>query len=360
MTVDEFLNHPIVGRGPYREIDLIIKQWDEESKSQNQGDLAGTSSMLAALGLDAAQGDGLLNQLSPDLLHSMNNLMGDKAETYDQARQLIAKKIANGDAAFSGFVNKIKGQLGEDHFALENSDYVLAVSKSQEGVDAVRGLGTDFVEAVQVKMYQNANDVIRHMHIVQEKVNAGLTIEGSAIDKLSFAVPHNIVESVREKAALHADIAGIDIISIGTTSTAVADIVKEAGDHVAHPFLHVASDSLSTIGFMLALDALTNTYLYAKGKRTFSDVTKDFALKAPIGALAIGASKTTATVLSLTGISQAPIVVPIVSALIIRKILTSWYENRSSYFDRLKSDIRSLALLCDSIELMSANRLQLC
>ncbi|MEI6117226.1 MAG: hypothetical protein WCP99_22010, partial [Burkholderiales bacterium] len=110
MKIDEFVNHPVYGREPIREIDDVVKKWNEELTGVNNGDGVGTATMLAALGIDAAVGDGLLNQVSPDLLNSMKNLMGEKADTYDEARQLIAKQIANGDHSFAGFVSKIKGQ----------------------------------------------------------------------------------------------------------------------------------------------------------------------------------------------------------------------------------------------------------
>lgn len=350
MNIDSFMTHPIYGRLSNRKIEDVIKKWNEDLTGVNDGDITGTATMVAALGLDAAVGDGLLNQVSPDLLNSMTNLMGEKSDTYEEARQLIAQKIANGDKSFAGFVNKIKGQLGEDQFVAENSDYVLAISKSQEGVDAIRGLGTDFVEAVQVKMYKNANDVIHHMQVVQQKINNGLTVQGETIDKLSFAVPYDIAEEVRLKAAMHADLLTIDIIPVGVTSKALAEVVVQDGYNISHPLIHIAGDAFSTIGLMVALDALTNTYLCVKGKKTFAAVARDISLKTPIGALAIGTSKTTAVFLSLAGWSQSPIVLPIISAIIVRKLTLSWYENRSDFSVRVNSDCQLLALLCDALK----------
>ena len=349
MNIDDFVNHSSYGRGPIRVIDDVINKWNEELTGVNDGDGVGTATMLAALGLDAAVGDGLLNQVSPDLLHSMTNLMGEKADTYEEARQLIAKQIANGDHSFAGFVSKIKGQLGEDQFVKENAEYVLAISKSQEGVDAMRGLGSGFVEAVQVKMYQNANQVIQHMRVVQQKVSDGLTVQGESIDKLSFAVPYDIADKVRSDAAQYADLSAIEIIPVGVTSKAVAEVVKQAGDNISHPYLHIAGDAFSTIGLMVALDALTNTYLCVKGKKTLADVARDITVKTPIGALAIGTSKTTAVFLSLAGWSQSPIVLPIISAFIVRKLTLSWYEHRSSFSVRVNNDCQLLTLLCDAL-----------
>lgn len=291
MNVDEFMSHPIYGRSPAHQIDDVISKWNKNLSAGTSSDVAGMTTMLAALGIDAANGDGLLDQISPELLSSMKNLMGEKADTYEEARRLISEKIANGDLSFAGFVNKIKGQLGEDQFIAENSDYVLAISKSQEGIDAIRGRGSDFVEAVQVKMYKNANDVIHHMHIVQQKISDGLTVEGETIDKLSFAVPYDIAEEVRSKAAHHIDLSSIDIIPVSVTSNSLADAVVGAGENLTHPFIHIVEGSLSTIGFMVALDALTNTYLCFKGKKTFAEVSRDITVKTPIGAMAIGTSK---------------------------------------------------------------------
>ena len=350
MTADEFLADPIYGRRPIRQINTVISDWVKDLKGSARSDGLGMATMLAALGIDALTGDGLLDQISPDLLSSMKNLMGEKADTYEEARRLIADKIANGDPSFAGFVSKIKGQLGEDQFIAENADYVLAISKSQEGVDAIRGLGSGFVEAVQVKMYADANAVIQHMKIVQQKVSEGLTVQGEAIDKLSFAVPVDIADEVRAKAATHAELLGIDIIPVGVTSKALADDLIDAGGNVMHPFLNIAGDAFSTIGLMVALDALTNTYLCIKGKKTFKEVAQDVAVKTPIGAVAIGVSKTAAVLLSVTGLSQSAIVLPIISAMIVRCLTVNWYENRSGFSNRINSDYQVLAKLCDALE----------
>ena len=223
----------------------------------------------------------------------------------------------------------------------------MAVSKSQEGIDATRGLGSDFVEAVQVKMYQNANDVIHHMRIVQQKVNGGLTVQGETIDKLSFAVPYDIAEEVRSKAA-HAGLSAIDVIPVGVTSKTLAEVVREAGGKVADPLSHLAGDAFSTIGLMAAIDTLANTYMCVRGKKTFAEVARDMSIKTPIGALAIGTSKTSAVFLSMAGWSQSPIILPIISAVIVRRLTLSWYENRIDFTKRMTSDNQLLSQLCDA------------
>lgn len=220
--------------------------------------------MLAVLGVDAAIGDGLLNELSPELQQAMEHLMGEKADTYDDARKLIENSLAKGNASFDGFVSKIKGQIGEDRFVQEHRDYVLATSKSQEAVDALKHLSDGSLAATQVKMYSDADSVIRHMLSVHEKVEHGLTVEGDLVSKLNFAVPEDIASEVREKMLKHRELANIQVLPIHSSANEVADVVREAGDNVGHPIEHLADDVLESVAFMAALDALTNAYLVAK------------------------------------------------------------------------------------------------
>lgn len=349
MTADEFLSDHEYGRKPIRDIADVISEWDQGRGGKSCDDATGMATMLVVLGIDAMAGDGVLNEISPELVKSMSHLMGEKADTYEEARQLITDKLAHGDEAFTGFVIKIKGQIGEDRFIHEYPDYVLAMSKSQEAVDAVKPLGDGLVDAVQVKMYANPNAVVEHMLLVQSKVDHGLLVQGDLVGKLNFAVPEKIADDVRRIAAKHSELSNIDILPVKSTAEDVADIVRGAGDNIAHPLQHFGSEIMASVAFMVALDALTNAYLLAKNKKSIGAVVQETALKTPIGAAALTASKGTAMFLAKTGAAANPIVIPILTAIATRKLAQNWYDQRFKFAGRLKAEIEWISLLSTAL-----------
>lgn len=345
MTADEFLNHQVFGRQPTRNIAEVIQQWDQERGGKSCDNLTGMATMLAVLGIDAAMGDGLLNEVSPDLLAAMSHLMGEKANTYDEARMLITDQLQHNDKAFAGFVNKIKGQIGEDRFVQEYPEYVLALSKSQEGIDAFHNIGNGLIDAVQVKMYADPNAVVHHMLAVHQKVENGLLVQGDLVGKLNFAVPADIAEAVRSKAALYPELANIDIIPVKITADEVANVVRDAGHSIANPLAHLGDEIIASVATMAAIDVLTNAYLVAKGKKSIGDVVQEAALKTPIGAVAITASKSTAMILAKTGAATNPIAIPILVAIATRKLAQHWYDQRSRFSNHLQNESEWLSLL---------------
>ena len=349
MTADEFLSHPDYGRKPIRNIADVVKQWEYERGGQSCDDATGMATMLAVLGVDAVVGDGILNEISPELVTSMSHLMGEKADTYDEARRLITNKLAHGDAAFNGFVSKIKGQIGEDRFIHEYPHYALAMSKSQEAVDAIRPLGDGLVDAVQVKMYANPDAVVKHMLAVQSKVDHGLLVQGDLVGQLNFAVPANIADEVRRKAALHPELSSIHILPVKSTAEDVADVVRDAGVNIGHPWHHLGNEVISSVAFMVALDALTNAYLVAKGKKSIGAVIQETALKTSIGTVAIAASKGAAMVLAKTGAATNPIVIPILTAVATRKLAQNWYDQRFKFAAHLKTEAEWISLLSTAL-----------
>ena len=347
MTVDEFASHPILGRNP-RLIAEVISEWELDGKLVKD-DPNGMATMLAILGVDAAIGDGLLNQISPELQEAMQSLMGDKADTYDEARQLIEQSLGRGNASFDGFVSKIKGQIGEDRFVAEYPEYVLAISKNQEGVDALHYAADDLI-ATQIKMYANPDAVIHHMLTVRQKVANGLIVEGNHVAQLNFAVPENIAESVRIKMLAHPELANISVLPVKSTSDELANVVRDAGDNVKDPLGNLVGDVLESVSYMAALDALTNAYLVAKGRKSIADVFEEAAIKTPIGGVAITTSKAVALALTKTGVGTNPIVLPILVAIVTRKMADNWYENRFQHAKRLRNDADWLLLLSTAVQ----------
>lgn len=347
MTADEFIANPVLGSAP-RPIDEVIAQWDTEGKGIRD-DATGMATMLTVLGLDAAMGDGLLNQIPPELQGAMEHLMEAKADTYEEARHLIEESLGKGNSSFSGFVNKVKGQIGEDRFVAEYPDYTLATSHSQEAIDAIKRLADGSIEATQVKMYSNADAVIHHMQIVQQKVANGLLVEGDHISKLNFAVPENIAEEVRSKMSNYPQLANIEILPIHSTAAEVGNVVREAADHIDNAVNHLANDVLESIAFMAALDALTNAYLFAKGRKSVADIVQEAAIKTPIGAMAITTSKSVALALSKAGLATNPIVIPLLTAVATRQLARRWYASRSDFSRKLRENSDWSALLATAI-----------
>lgn len=347
MTADEFISDPIFGRTP-QGIDGIVSKWEKEGRGV-QDDATGMATMLAVLGLDAAIGDGLLNQVPPELQAAMEHLMDERADTYDEARKLIENSLDNGDASFVGFVNKIKGQIGEDRFVAQYPEYALATSHSQEAIDAIKHLSDGTIEATQVKMYASADAVLEHMRIVQQKVVNGLLVEGDHISKLNFAVPNDIANEVRTKMAAYPELANIDVLPVHSTAKDVADVVREAGANIENPFGHIAGDVIESVAFMAALDALTNAYLVAKGKKSITDVVQEAAIKTPIGALAIATSKGVALALTKAGLASNPIVIPLLTAVATRQLSRQWYENRCHFAKRMHENGEWSSLLATAI-----------
>ena len=347
MTADEFVSDPVLGRSP-SPIDEILEQWNKQGKCFRD-DATGMVTMLAVLGLDAAIGDGLLNQIPPELQAAMEHLMDTKADTYDEARHLIEHSLAKGDASFAGFVNKIKGQIGEDRFVAQYPEYALATSHTQEAIDAIKHLPDGTIEATQVKMYASAHAVVDHMRIVREKVANDLMVEGEHISKLNFAVPDNIANQVRSEMARYPELENIDVVPINSTAADVGNVVLEAGDHIDNPVGYLASDVIESVACMAALDALTNVYLVAKGRKSVADVVQEAAIKTPIGALAIFTSKGMALALTKAGLAASPIVIPLLAAVATRQLSRRWYENRCEFSKYMRDEGEWSSLLATAI-----------
>lgn len=347
MTADDFIANPVLGRSP-RPIEQIVAKWELQARGPRD-DSTGMMTMLSVLGIDAAIGDGLLNEVPPDVQAAMEHLMGEKADTYDEARELIRHSLAKGNVSFEGFVRKIQGQIGEDRFVQEYPDYALATSKSQEAVDALRHLPDSTLAATQVKAYADADAVIRHMLQVQAKVDHGFVVEGDFVSQLNFSVPADIADDVRKKMLSHPELANIHLLPIHVSAFQAAQEVRLAGENITNPIEHLGGDVLESVALMAALDTLTNAFLLAKGKKTIADVVQEAALKTPIGAVAIATSKSVALGLSTSGLAANPIVIPLLVAVTTRRLARSWYEKRFDYARRLRDDGEWATLLATAL-----------
>jgi hypothetical protein len=214
MNIQEFCDQ--FGERP-RSICSVLRDWQIEELDKlfetlcNEHAEAIGSTVLVG---DTLHGDGLLDQIPPEVRDAFVNLMGTKADTYQEMRQILIAKIKDGSGGFlsfddprvRGFISKLKGQIGENLFQRHvGAAAELAHSGSQEGWDvAVRQIdgGHDYV---QVKLYSSPQKVIAHMLKVQQKIMDGKLqgVDGETVKHVFFAVPADITEQVQNLADKH-------------------------------------------------------------------------------------------------------------------------------------------------------------
>ena len=143
MTIDDFCAR--FGENT-RNITNVIRQWQFEEVDSLLRKLGRQHDPLIGAAVimdDALRGDGMLDQI-PQLHDAFANLMGEKANSYQEMRQVLPDAIENEDGGFfalndrhvAGFVNKIKGQIGENVFKNQVGDAAeFARSGSQEAWD---------------------------------------------------------------------------------------------------------------------------------------------------------------------------------------------------------------------------------
>ncbi len=305
-------------------------------------DREGMAALLTTLGFDAATGDGLLDQIPPNMLAATADLMGDRADTYAEVREMLLDKWGQGGAHFDGWVNFVKGRIGEQTFIDQYGDgFKLALSKNQEAIDAWRVLSDGAAEAVQIKMYSNPDAVIDHMLKVQQKVADGLPIEGHSISKLDFAVPRDIADAVKEKMAAYPQLHGVEVLPVETTAADLAGIVREAGEAAADPLANALDTMFVGTGLSLAIEAAINAVQVARGKKTSTAAANDMLVSVPVTATAVGAAKVSAALLVKLGAASNPVVLPIVTAVVVRKVGKSWFDVRKA----LRAQMRAQSLI---------------
>lgn len=269
-AIEEFCSSHDTGK---QNADNIFRQWVHEKEVDSFLTTPVTGGVLVG---DLLCGDGLEDQVSPELLEACSDLMKEKADSFDEVRQILLEKLENGDASVRGWISKIQGQIGENEFINHvGSNAHLAESGSQEGWDVAIEHSDKATQWVQVKTYSDANGVMEHIHKVQEKVDAGLIKDGDQIvDKIDFAVPENIVDEVREKVQA----AGIDIevLTIPMTTNEARAVVSEAVDNVGPEALsHFFGELLGGTLTAAALHGAVNGFLVYKGAKDRSQFMDD-------------------------------------------------------------------------------------
>lgn len=332
----------------------VSRQWVLEKDVSDFLHLNVTGGVILA---DALTGDGMRDQVSPELLSGFHALMGDKADTMDKVRSILVENLMRGDAATLGLINKIKGQIGENVFAetAMKSGFIarLADLGNQEAWDVAVTSKDGITEYVQVKTMSSADQVIDYMKEVAGKVAAGQITDGdTVVQKISFAVPDTIYADVVEKAsALGLD---IKIMSFNLSAQDAAHIVRDGFDNVAYigigNFLNQLAGGTLTA---LAVHTLVQMYLLNKGACEAEKMLNRVVSETSYSAGGIGAALSMEAIISkgfgvATG-SLPAIAVVMATGLTARGILRRIVA-RHSYADFLRQENDNLRhLLCSTV-----------
>ena len=291
-TISEFYDR--YSDGPTQSFRTICARWDIE---EELGNLLQTAVGAGVLLGDLLVGDGLNDQISPELLDGFAELMGQKADSYDEIRNILLDKLQDGNSAVFGLINKIKGQIGENQFMQEalatGLNVRLAELGNQEAWDVAIDNADGTTRYIQVKMYSDAGGAVRQMQDVSQKLDDGVVISdgGRVVDAIDFAVPANIEEEVRARAAE----LGLDanVISISMTAAEAGDVVQTGFDNVGPEALtNLFRELFGASVAVAALHGLVNAFLIYKGAKAANRFLADTVQQTAVstGAIAAGMS----------------------------------------------------------------------
>ena len=289
-----------------RSINDIMRQWQIEELDGLLKTLAAQHDQIIGSAVvvgDALYGGTLLDQIPPEVQKAFANLMHEKANSYWEMRHILLEHCRASDGGFLsfndnhilGFISKLKGQIGENLFQQHiGHAAMLAESGSQEAWDIAVKQSDGLHHYVQVKLYSNPHNVIRHMLKVHERVLQGdlAGVNHETVHHVYFAVPEGIKAEVHRLAATHE---GLSEMLYDKTIPISAD---HAGRLVAEGMSNVGPDELSHFfhellgGAIVAgtLHSVVNGFLWYKGSKEFS---------------AAFASATASTAISTSGIGLA-------------------------------------------------------
>ncbi len=356
MNADDFcMDFERSGKEP-RAIAEVVAQWEADRRSHVAEDYRGLELFIAELLADASIGDGLLDQISRELLAAFAARRGSSLDSYDEVRPYLVTELAAGHKAVEGVTNQIKGQIGEIEFARHAAGHAeLASSTNQEAWDvAVKHL-FGATEYVQVKMYQSADKAVHAMLEVQKKVVEGKISDGDGqvVHHINFAVNHDIVKEVREKAAHHPELTGMKIYDIPVSNDHVTGIVSDGfnnvgPDEVAHLFSEWFGGTLSAA----CLHAMANAFLVYKGSKTTSAGMEGTLVSTAISAPGVAAAQGTAwwaASSKLAILSGHPVIAAIASGMATRLVVRKWYDSRANTSSVLAQESKHLEHLTMSL-----------
>ncbi len=306
ITIAEFYDR--YSDGPPQSFRTLCDTWDKEEELEN---LLHTAVGAGVVLGDLLVGDGLNDQVSPELLYGFAKLMGQKADSYHEVRNILLDRLQDGDSAVFGLINKIKGQVGENQFMqgahAAGLNARLAELGNQEAWDVAIDQADGTTQYIQVKMYSDAGGVVRHMHDVNQKLaEGGLITDGDrVVEAIDFAVPANIAEEVTARGAE----LGLDanVIPINITAAEAADVVGKGFDNVGPEALsNLFGQLFGASVTVAALHGLVNAFLVYKGAKTADRFLASTIQQTAVSTGAIAAGMSLELVLNQISMIGAP------------------------------------------------------
>lgn len=278
VTIHEFARR--YGQHRPKPIEQVANRWQRQAQLDHL--LGSTVAGGITLG-DLMVGDGLRDQISPELLRAFHELMGEEAESYDQVRQILLDRLEDGPASVLGMINKIKGQVGENWFLEEATrhglDARLADLGNQEAWDVAIDHADGATQYVQVKMYQNPGEIVTHIQEVQSKleVPGRITDGDQAVRTIDFAIPAETIEPVQRRLD-ELNLADVNLIPMEGSASEAANVVQ-AGFNAVGPeaVQHLFAQLAGAGAAAAALHGLVNGFLVYKGAKTGADFLGDTA-----------------------------------------------------------------------------------
>lgn len=219
-TIDDFM---VRYSSDQRPIANILKGWEKKRLAKDIADAVIVSGVMAA---DLLNGDGFRDHVPQAVRDAVGNLarQPNNLAMYDTVRERIEALETD---SIDGWVNKYKGQIGEDLFA-KTFGAQLATSGSQEGYDLVRQTQNG-PQYIQVKMYSDPNGVVENMVEVQHKLTNGQIYShdtSSLVSKIDWAVPEDIADEVKALSKAFPELAGVTVYSVPMTALEAEGICR--------------------------------------------------------------------------------------------------------------------------------------
>ena len=357
MKASDFVDH--YGQAPAGAASETASRWAREREADRllNEPIAGG----VVLG-DLLIGDGALDQVSPELRRAFGDLMGDRARTYDDVRNLLVEKLRDGDRAMVGLVNKIQGQVGENVFLDgvrgAGGSARLATSGSQEGWDVAVDQADGTVRYVQVKVYRSPYGVNEHLETVKAKVEAGAIVDGDVVvESVDFAVSSDIYEGVQAKAA-EIGYPG-EILSMDVTWDEVRGVVLDGVHNVGPDAVeHFLGELIGGVAVVGALHAAANGFLVYKGAKNADEFWADTTEGTMVSGAAVGVGLGTEAVLhEIAFIGGLPAYALVFATSVTTRAVLGRMMRRGDYADWLASRteaVRAHVALLDSVPTASA------
>jgi|GEM_PF-1539307 len=355
MNADPFCSSfEATGRAVQR-IEDVIAKWTKVKKPRAPNDFLGHEILIGLLVADSYSGDGLLDQISPEVLTAFTARRGEHFDTYDEVRAYLEEILARGDHSILGVTNMIKGQIGELVFRDQAGGHAyLASLTNQEAWDVAIPNAHGATEYIQVKIYESAGNAVKKMLEIQQKLDSKAITDGaSTVEHINFAVNENIASAVRREAAQHSQLAGMKVYAIPISDHDATQIVADSFDNVGtHAFEHFFGQILGASVSAVALHSLANAFLVYKGSKTIAVAVGETVTSSVTSSVGVAAAHVSTWVLqniSVPLVSGHPIIAAAMTGLMARSIAKQWLNARERTLDCLTREAIHLSNLSTTL-----------